>query len=186
MPTPLEYWPAADKAQIFRYLQSEALLAAHPKILCTGLPAVGGASARAWFARLRRSTESAQGVALEQALSAPDFFRFALVRNPYHRVFSAWQARLLLRDPAYAERYGAFDFFTRPVDSGQALALAFEAFLEHLADWEAPLYWDAQWTPQTALLRPELIAYAGLFRIEEPGRLQAAPAAGARRTRSAG
>ncbi len=168
---PIACWPAADKAQIFRYLNSASLMAAHRKMLCVVVPAVGCVSIRAWFARLQISSagrQAAPSETLEQALGAPDFFRFAVVRNPYRRIFSAWQSKLLLRDPAFAARYHQFDFFNCPINDRQELAQAFEAFLEHLAEWETPLCWDAHWTPQTVLLRPDLIQYAALLRIEEP------------------
>ncbi|MHB1768344.1 MAG: sulfotransferase family 2 domain-containing protein, partial [Phycisphaerae bacterium] len=42
-------------------------------------------------------------VDLKKILLSRDFFRFALVRNPFTRIFSAWQSKILLREPLQAD-----------------------------------------------------------------------------------
>jgi hypothetical protein len=112
--------------------------------------------------------------ALREPLSSEAYFRFAVVRNPYKRIFSAWQSKLLLREPLQSGPYLRCGFFNRPVDSAADVAAAFEGFLEHLAANEAPDSRDAHWTPQAALLRPDLVRYSMLAKMEDARALCAA------------
>jgi hypothetical protein len=109
---------------------------------------------------------------LVEVLSLDTFFRFAVVRNPYKRVFSAWQSKLLLREPFQSQKYWDKNFFNLPVDSISNIRDAFESFLEHLATFESPRYWDIHWTPQYQLLRPDIINYSVIGKIEEVGILE--------------
>ena len=65
-------------------------------------------------------------------------------------------------------------FFNRPIEKAGDIATAFESFLEHLKANEAPNYWDVHWTPQATLLRPDLIRYSKLVKIENAKELSAA------------
>jgi predicted nucleic acid-binding Zn-ribbon protein len=111
---------------------------------------------------------------LSEALTSDSYFRFAVVRNPYKRIFSAWQSKLLLQEPQQVGPYLQRDFFHQPLRNADDIALAFEGFLEHLASQEAPSYWDQHWTPQAVLLRPDLINYSKLVKIEESAQLSKA------------
>lgn len=99
-------------------------------------------------------------------LKAPGHFSFAVVRNPYTRVFSAWQSKILLREPLQITPYLDKSFFHATIESAGGLAGAFEQFLEHLQAFEAPHYWDVHWTPQCELLRPNLIPYTKIAHLE--------------------
>ena len=104
--------------------------------------------------------------ALVSSLTDEGYFRFAVVRNPYKRIFSAWQSKLLLREPLQSGPYLDYDFFNRSIESAADIRLSFEGFLEHLDSKEAPNYLDHHWTPQVDLLRPDLINYTWLAQIE--------------------
>jgi len=70
---------------------------------------------------------------LAESLTASDHVRFALVRNPYKRIFSAWQPKLMLQDPLHFGAYKKYAFFNIPIRHLADIGFAFEQFLEYLA-----------------------------------------------------
>lgn len=102
-----------------------------------------------------------------EPLNSNEYFRFALVRNPYKRIFSAWQSKILLREPLQVGPYKNLEFFHLPIENTQDLIRAFEAFVEHIAKFEHPNFWDHHWATQTKLLRPDLISYSLISKIED-------------------
>ncbi|UJJ59572.1 rhamnan synthesis F family protein [Rhodanobacter denitrificans] len=112
--------------------------------------------------------------ALAEALASEDYFRFAVVRNPYKRIFSAWQSKILLREPLQIGAYLGHDFVHHPIKNPGDISIAFERFLEYLAGNEPSVFWDLHWTPQVEILRPELINYSILAKIEDTAPLSQA------------
>jgi len=187
-------WPSTDRDVLFRHLRGNSYLSERHKLFYIATPKVACTTLKWWFAALEgysqalhEITDSAEtdpdlvvheshkvaprvtGLmpeALSEALTSDSYFRFAVVRNPYTRIFSAWQSKLLLQEPLQIGPYLNCDFFNHPIESAGDIAAAFEGFLEHLASNEAPSYWDHHWTPQAALLRPDLISYSKLVKIE--------------------
>ncbi len=104
---------------------------------------------------------------LAEPLTSESYFRFAVVRNPYKRIFSAWQSKLMLREPLQIGPYVNSAFFHHPINGAGDVAGAFEAFLEHLAANETPNFWDLHWAPQFDVLRPDLINYSKIGKIEQ-------------------
>lgn len=180
----------------WEYLRWNALRSTKRKLFYVATPKVACTSLKWWFARLEgyggalqaNSEESKEtspeliihdslykvapdvaGLApecLAEAIVSDDYFRFALVRNPFKRIFSAWQSKLLLREPLQVAPYVDKAFYHRTISSKTDIAEAFESFLEHLAKEEAPTFWDVHWTPQINLLRPDVISYTNLSQIE--------------------
>ncbi|TLP74720.1 glycosyltransferase [Pseudomonas nitroreducens] len=109
---------------------------------------------------------------LSGLFDAPDVLRFAVVRNPYKRIFSAWQSKLLLQEPFQSTPYLKHDFFHMRVSTPESIAYAFEAFLEHLASEEAPAFWDLHWTPQVDLLSPDAVPYTLIAQLENTSKLE--------------
>ncbi|MDD4915440.1 MAG: sulfotransferase family protein [Methylococcales bacterium] len=196
-------WPSPDKEQLFEYLGINGYLCERYKIFYVATPKVACTSLKWWFADLtgyaraiRESTDSRESDpalvihdvfakvaadvtglmpdALLEPLGSDDYFRFAVVRNPYKRIFSAWQSKLLLREPLQIPPYVNTGFFNMPVKNATDLAAAFEAFLEYLLANEAPNFQDMHWTPQADLLRPDLIGYSLIAKLEETGVLSTA------------
>ena len=193
-------WSDQDRKNLGRYLQLNSYRSERHRLLYVATPKVACTALKWWFAALegyaedlRKITDSAEtdhdliihdsfhkvapnvtGLRLQdirEALESDSFFRFALVRNPYKRLFSAWQSKLLLREPLQVGPYVGSDFYHYPITAAADIAKAFEGFLEHLAANEAPSYWDHHWIPQTDLLRPDLISYSCLTKIEESEKL---------------
>ena len=196
-------WPALDKEKLFSYLSWNSCLSERYKLFYVATPKVACTSLKWWFAdmeghakELREITDSAEtdpdliihdslrkvapnitGLlpdALLKPLTSDEYFRFAVVRNPYKRIFSAWQSKLLLREPIQIAPYINCDFYNQPIKNADDIAAAFEGFLEHLAASEAPTFLDVHWTPQIDLLRPDLINYSKLVKIENAKELSTA------------
>ncbi len=173
------------------------------RLVYVSTPKVGCTSLKWWFANLTGNTEKIRAVLdsdestpdlkihdafprvapdviglsserLEKALKAEGVFRFAVVRNPFTRIFSAWQSKLLLREPLQIDPYKDFEFFKLSIASVADIALAFQSFLEHLADCEAPFYKDVHWTPQLDLLNPGIVNYSLVSKIEDTDELAGA------------
>ena len=103
---------------------------------------------------------------LNEVLAGDRYFRFALVRNPFTRVFSAWQSKLLLREPLQVVAYRDAPFFNLEVRSMDDIAPAFEGFLEFVARYERPSIRNDHWAPQTALLFRDRISYDNIGKVE--------------------
>ncbi|MBU6460013.1 MAG: sulfotransferase family 2 domain-containing protein [Proteobacteria bacterium] len=198
--SPINNWSAEDRDQLFRYLIFNSYRSKQHKLFYVATPKVACTSIKWWFAQLEgfeealhQTNESAetdpdltihdtfhkiapQVTGLEpnelcEVLTSDDYFRFAIVRNPYKRIFSAWQSKLLLQEPLQTAPYLTYSFFHLPLNTPSDIALIFEAFLEHLISHESPSFWDVHWTPQTTLLRPDLVDYTQLVQIENSHQL---------------
>ncbi len=196
-------WPEPDKQKLLTYLGWSCLLSEKHKLLYIATPKVACTSLKWWFAELegfsdaiRQSNVSAESdpdliihdtffkiapavaglppEALFEPITSTEYFRFAVVRNPYKRIFSAWQSKLLLREPLQIGPYVNCDFYHHKIGNSTDIAKAFEGFLEHLAKNETPNYLDVHWTPQVDLLRPDLINYSKLVKIENANELSTA------------
>jgi hypothetical protein len=186
---------------LFDYLGANSCRSERYKLFYVATPKVACTSLKWWFAELegcagvlREVTDSAEtdpdlvihdslykvaptvaGLSASELLeiiNSTDYFKFAVVRNPYKRIFSAWQSKLLLREPLQVEPYRNFDFYNHVIEYDEDIAKAFEGFLEHLAVNEVPNYLDVHWTPQTTLLRPDLIDYSKIVKIEDVSSLR--------------
>lgn len=186
---PLVYWHLAYASSYSERLRLHYI--ATPKAACTAL--------KWWFATLegisftevdvRDSWESEPELlihdlvqkaaphiqsfdlrALDRACADASVFRFAVVRNPYPRVFSAWLSKLAIQEANQVAAYADAAFLPLPIADRESLAIAFEAFLRHLAEHEAPDAWrNAHWAPQSRLLVPERIPYSQIFSVEDLG-----------------
>ncbi|KAF2391005.1 MULTISPECIES: sulfotransferase family protein [Pseudomonas] len=107
-------------------------------------------------------------------IKSDGYFSFAVVRNPYKRIFSAWQSKVLLCEPLQMERYKGQAFVDCDISSLSDVAASFEQFVEYLYAHEAPQYQDSHWTPQHELLRPDLFPYTVVSKIEDTKALNAA------------
>lgn len=189
-----------EDQKLWDYLKWNAYVSERNKLVYVNTPKVAGTSLKWWFAELEgyaglvseviNSLESDTDLIIHDSFYkvAPNvtgllpeklaepivsnlYFRFALVRNPYNRIFSAWQSKLLLREPLQIKPYLKYNFLWLPIKTATDVSLAFESFLEHLESLESPDFWDVHWTPQVTLLRPDLISYNKIFQIENATQL---------------
>ena len=90
-----------------------------------------------------------------QALTGPGWLRVAVVRNPYARLYSAWESKLLVKPPGNRR----FDQMPDLVltERGIDVGASFRAFVSVLA--EQPEQWlsERHFCPQARLLPTDLI-----------------------------
>jgi hypothetical protein len=98
-----------------------------------------------------------QGAQLSDILSGPGWFRFAVLREPCERFFSAWRDKIFLCEPG-------FDRFV-PRDGSRYVE--FTDFAQKVLSEDDPERCDPHWRAQTALIAPDLIAYSRIYDITE-------------------
>ncbi len=81
----------------------------------------------------------------ERVLTEDGWLRFSVVRHPAPRIWSAWQSKLLLREPRFVSDYGEEPWFPRiPHEPAEPIE-DFRRFVAAVADGEAvDVHWAAQ------------------------------------------
>ncbi|MBT2386362.1 sulfotransferase family 2 domain-containing protein [Streptomyces sp. ISL-11] len=97
----------------------------------------------------------------------PGWFVFCVTRHPLARLWSAWQSKLLLREPYYARRYAARPWFPRIPHRLDEVVEDFESFVDALQHETGLLDGNSHWRPQTTLLRPDAFPYRHIGKVEE-------------------
>ena len=193
---------STDDQLLLDFLTWNSCVSQERKLFYVATPKVACTSLKWWFAelegvaeavrQLKTSSETDPELVIHDSLNivAPQlslrsqeqlqeiktggFFSFALVRNPYKRLFSAWQSKILLREPLQIEAYLDQAFVACPVETMLDVAAAFECFLEYLNTYEAGDFQDWHWAPQYELLKPQLFPYSAVSKIEDTGGLNEA------------
>jgi hypothetical protein len=102
-----------------------------------------------------------------QISPANGWFVFGIVRDPRARLFSAWQNKLLLRNPYYA-RWRDAPWFPQVPGSPDDVARDFATFVDLLyTSPAAKVADDAHFQPQSSLLRTDIVPYTRLYDISE-------------------
>ena len=96
------------------------------------------------------------------------WFIFAVVRHPSSRLWSAWQSKLLLREPRWPERFAGEPWLPRVPYSTADVVEDFQKFVLALPSDpdELPLR-DRHFQVQSRLLAPERIPYTRVYRTGE-------------------
>ncbi len=107
---------------------------------------------------------SADGV---EILTSPDWFRFAFVRNPYARLFSAYKSQVLdLTSPYVGFREAIRQAAGYPTANGATPGrVGFADFVRYIAG-QADGERDGHWKSQTGSLHRDRIAYDCIGRVE--------------------
>ena len=100
----------------------------------------------------------------DEILAAEDWLRFSLVRDPAERLWSAWQSKLLLREPRFVELFGDAAWFPRVPRLPREVVEDFRAFVAAVGRGEAH---DVHWSVQAALLERLPLTHVG--RVERMG-----------------
>jgi Sulfotransferase family len=97
-----------------------------------------------------------------------DWFIFAVVRHPTARLFSAWQSKLLLREPWWVEHYGHEPWFPRIPRSGEDVVEDFVRFARAAHEnAERGIMRNRHFAPQTWMLATDRMEYTRIYRTTE-------------------
>jgi hypothetical protein len=77
-----------------------------------------------------------------------DWLRFTVVRDPWHRLWSAWVSKLLLREPRFVATHGEQPWFPREPESASTIVEDFRRFVAAVGAGEAE---DVHWAVQHEL-----------------------------------
>jgi hypothetical protein len=96
------------------------------------------------------------------------WFVFAVVRHPAARVWSAWQSKLLLREPWWVERFGEEPWFPRVPASTEDVVEDFRRFVPAIAaEPDHRIVRNRHLAPQTRMLAPDRVPYSRIYGTRE-------------------
>jgi hypothetical protein len=98
-------------------------------------------------------------------LTAPDFLRFSIVRNPYSRLVSAWRNKIMLCEPGYEHIYRKLMGDMPSLDSKKILA--FEQFLRFIENEPDLRSCNPHWQRQVDLLLYPAVPYTHIGKLEQ-------------------
>jgi hypothetical protein len=99
-----------------------------------------------------------EGAKRERVLGEEGWLRFSLVRDPATRLWSAWQSKLLLREPRFVEAFGDRPWFPRVPERPGDLVEDFRRFVAALPGGEVE---DVHWAVQHDLARQLPLDHVG-------------------------
>lgn len=97
-------------------------------------------------------------------LEAADVMRFAIVRNPYTRLVSAWRDKVFVCDPSVECVYGAVRGAAPAMERKQPIE--FEEFVSYIESRKGKL-WDGHWRRQVDLIFPKGIPFTHIGKVED-------------------
>jgi hypothetical protein len=102
------------------------------------------------------------------AMNAADWFIFAVVRHPTARLFSAWQSKLLLREPWWVEHFGHEPWFPRVPRSGEDVVEDFARFARAAReDPDQRIMRNRHFAPQPWMLATDRMEYTRIYKTSE-------------------
>ena len=107
---------------------------------------------------------------LEEVAADDSWFRFSVVRDPARRLWSAWQSKVLLRQPGFVEVFGDEQWFPDIPSSPEEVLEDYERFVSALGrEDEDRRPSDPHWRLQTELLGDAPPALNHIGRVEALG-----------------
>jgi len=106
---------------------------------------------------------------------SPDngWFVFGVVRDPRPRLFSAWQNKFLMRNPAYIQ-WRDEPWYPRVPQTAQDIVEDFAKFVDLLHTQPgAPVLDDAHFQPQVPYLAEDVVPYSAIYEIGTLGSMRA-------------
>lgn len=102
-----------------------------------------------------------------RVLAEDGWLRFTVGRNPFRRLWSAWQSKILLAEPQFIEKFSSEPWFPGRVGSAAEVVEGFRSFLGALRADPDLVHSDVHWAPQTDVIEYPQIAYDHLGRVED-------------------
>ncbi|WP_375501445.1 sulfotransferase family 2 domain-containing protein [uncultured Jatrophihabitans sp.] len=101
------------------------------------------------------------------------WFIFAVVRDPWTRLFSAWQSKLLVRHASYVARYADQPWFPRVPKTPEDVLTDWRTFVR-ATPWlsHAELRRDPHFMPQVDSVHPDIVNYSRIYSLSEMRELQ--------------
>ena len=107
----------------------------------------------------------------QHILQAHDWWRVGAIRNPYARMYSSWENRVLLRAPSLEiDTYECFEDVL--VDGCIDLGASFSLFMQQVIDNPTLVNRDDHFKSQTEAIRPGVISLTHVLQVEKEGALQ--------------
>jgi hypothetical protein len=106
-----------------------------------------------------------EGPERERVLTEDGWLRFSIVRDPVRRLWSAWQTKLLLREPRFVDAFGDQPWFPRAPERPGDLVEDFRAFVAALRSGSVE---DVHWAVQHDLVEQVPLTHVGCVeRLDE-------------------
>jgi hypothetical protein len=106
-----------------------------------------------------------EGEQRERVLTEAGWLRFSIVRDPVRRVWSAWQTKLLLREPRFVDAFGDEPWFPRVPERPSDLVEDFRRFVAALPNGSVE---DVHWAVQHDLVEQLPLDHVGrVERLDE-------------------
>jgi len=99
----------------------------------------------------------------EMVLTSPEFFRFAIVRNPYTRMISAWRSKVVLCEPGFEYVYEAIRGGL-PASTNELITFA--EFLDYVERSDPETY-NPHWMLQTDHMFLDAIDFSYVGKMEK-------------------
>ena len=99
-----------------------------------------------------------EGDERERVLAEDGWLRFTIVRDPVRRLWSAWQTKLLLREPRFVDAFGDQPWFPRVPERPADLREDFRSFVAALSN---PSVEDVHWGVQHELVSQLPLTHVG-------------------------